>query len=189
MKIKKKYLILDISIKVQIVILTTENKIIDIIKKKSSTKIVEKIIPLIDKIIKKNNIELKNLNGIIVGIGPGSFIGTRVAVLTSKIISLGMDIPLYKISSLTLLTSGYINNKNIITPKICACANNNFFYSTSFKYNQIILNENIYNYSFLNKFDNHLLININNIKISVPNIFFYMKKVINPHKLVPIYYK
>nr|KAB8122800.1 tRNA (adenosine(37)-N6)-threonylcarbamoyltransferase complex dimerization subunit type 1 TsaB [Candidatus Phytoplasma sacchari] len=183
---KKKYLILDISIKTQIVILATENKIIDIITNSSYNKFVENMVPLIDKITKKNSIKLKKIDGIIVGKGPGSFIGTRVAILTSKIISLNISIPLYYISSLILLSSGYINKNKTITPKIYA--NNNLYYSTSLKNKKVILTENIYEEYVLNKFDNNLLLNISNIKLSLFTIFYHMKKVKNIHKLYPSYY-
>ncbi|WBL31410.1 tRNA (adenosine(37)-N6)-threonylcarbamoyltransferase complex dimerization subunit type 1 TsaB [Candidatus Phytoplasma sacchari] len=183
---KKKYLILDISIKTQIVILATENKIIDIITNSSYNKFVENMVPLIDKITKKNSIKLKKIDGIIVGKGPGSFIGTRVAILTSKIISLNISIPLYCVSSLILLSSGYINKNKTITPKIYA--NNNLYYSTSLKNKKVILTENIYEEYVLNKFDNNLLLNISNIKLSLFTIFYHMKKVKNIHKLYPSYY-
>jgi tRNA threonylcarbamoyl adenosine modification protein YeaZ len=184
-KKNEKYLILDISIKTQLIILTTKEKIIDIIKYSSGNKFVENMIPLIEEIIKKNNIEIEKLNGIIVGIGPGSFIGVRISVLTSKILSLGLKIPLYKISSLILLSSGYIDN-NILTPKIYAYQN--FFYSISLNQKKILLKESIYNKSFLEKYNNHLLLEEKNIKISLEKVFFYMKKVIDPHSLIPSYY-
>ncbi|KXT29338.1 tRNA threonylcarbamoyl adenosine modification protein YeaZ [Candidatus Phytoplasma oryzae] len=183
---EKKYLILDISIKTKLIILATKNKIIDMIKFSISKEFVENIIPFIQKIIHKNNIKLKDLNGIIVGQGPGAFIGIRIAVLTSKILSIGLNIPLYKISSLILLSSGHINKNNIITPKIYAY--NNLYYGISFQKNKIILSENIYNNSVLNRFSNHLLLDLNNIKISLLQTFFYMKKVLNPHFLKPKYY-
>ncbi|KAB8121873.1 MAG: tRNA (adenosine(37)-N6)-threonylcarbamoyltransferase complex dimerization subunit type 1 [Candidatus Phytoplasma cynodontis] len=182
---KENYLILDVSLKTQLIILTQKKKILDTINFPNYKKFVENTVPLIDQILKNNNFKLKDLNGIIVGKGPGSFIGTRIAILTAKIISSEINIPLYKISSLILLSSGYIK-KNKITPKIYAYEN--FHYGISFNENKIVLKENIYENSFLNKFENHLLLNSNNIKISLSTVFLYTKQIKNPHKLIPSYY-
>ncbi|MDV3140064.1 MAG: hypothetical protein Q8765_02595 [Sweet potato little leaf phytoplasma] len=40
-----------------------------------------------------------------VGCGPGSYTGTKIGVLTAKLLSLELNIPLFKISSLLLLSS------------------------------------------------------------------------------------
>lgn len=135
----KKYIILDVSASVQIVILSTKDTIISIKKKTFKQDFVSGMIPLISDILNENKLSLKDLYGIIVGIGPGSYIGSRLSVLTSKILALELNIPLYQISSLLLLSSGY--KENILTPKIYA---KKIFYSLSLENNKIILSENIY---------------------------------------------
>jgi tRNA threonylcarbamoyladenosine biosynthesis protein TsaB len=180
----KKYIILDVSTNVQIVILSTSTDIISIETNLLKKNFVSEIIPLISRILEKNNLNLKDLYGIIVGVGPGSYIGSRLAVLTSKILSLELDISLYEISSLLLLSSGY--TQKIKTPKIYA--KRNFFYSLSLKNEEIILSENIYEKDFLDGFENHFLLDKDNFKISPLKIFFYMKKVEQISYLIPNYY-
>ncbi|WP_334330803.1 tRNA (adenosine(37)-N6)-threonylcarbamoyltransferase complex dimerization subunit type 1 TsaB [Candidatus Phytoplasma prunorum] len=179
----KNFLILDTSTEVQIVILVIDGNIVTFKKNFEKKKYVTNMVPLMDEVLKKNKTDFKDLDGILVGTGPGSYTGTRVAVLTSKIIALSFDIPLLEISSLILLTSGYF--KKYLTPLIDA--RNNFFFGLSLKDKKIILPEGRYNKIFLDNYPNHILINNDNIKIDFKKIFFYAKKVNNIHTLVPNY--
>lgn len=58
------------------------------------------LLPTIDSLLKSTNLQLKNLDFIGVGNGPGSFTGTRIGVLTAKALSLGNDLPLITFCSL-----------------------------------------------------------------------------------------
>ena len=60
----------------------------------------EVMIPEIETIFKRNNFSLKQLNGVVVTIGPGSYTGIRIALTIAKIISTSLNIPLYPVSSL-----------------------------------------------------------------------------------------
>jgi tRNA threonylcarbamoyl adenosine modification protein YeaZ len=179
----KKYIILDNSTTVQLVALTNSEKIISIKQNTNPRTFVANTIPLIDELLKLDNTSLKELKGIIVGVGPGSFTGIKVAVLTAKMLALELKTPLYKISSLLLLSSGY--SDVLLTPKFYI--NNNYFYSLSLDNNKIILSDNKYSKEFLNDFPNHLLITEKTFQLSPDRIFFYMKKVVEPHNLVPNY--
>ncbi|WP_144658206.1 tRNA (adenosine(37)-N6)-threonylcarbamoyltransferase complex dimerization subunit type 1 TsaB [Candidatus Phytoplasma pini] len=183
-KKKSKYLILDISIQLQLIIVATDKNIISIYKYFDKKNFVANIVPLLDQAMKENSCLFQNLKGIIVGVGPGSYVGTRLAVLTAKMLSLEFNIDLYQISSLLLLSSGY--GSGLITPKIDA--KNHFFYSLSLLNQKIILNENLYHEFFLNQFENHVILTEQNFKISLSKVLCYMKKVTNPHVLIPSYY-
>ncbi|MFR0367763.1 tRNA (adenosine(37)-N6)-threonylcarbamoyltransferase complex dimerization subunit type 1 TsaB [Candidatus Phytoplasma palmae] len=183
---KKKYIIIDISTDMQLVVLFEKEKIICINKFLNKNNFVSNVIPIIHQTLINNNTNLQDLCNIIVGIGPGSYIGTRLAVVTSKILALELNIKLYKISSLLLLSSGFKEFNHSITPKIYA--KNGFFYSLSLKNNKFLLYENIYKEDFLNNFPNHFALNQNNFNISIKNILFHMEKVIDPHLLIPQYY-
>src|SRR5690554_3473561 len=65
------------------------------------------IIPMIDELLGRHNLKLQNLDGIIVGVGPGSYTGLRVGVMTAKMLSYTTGVKLYQVSSLVFLTSGY----------------------------------------------------------------------------------
>ncbi|KND62523.1 tRNA (adenosine(37)-N6)-threonylcarbamoyltransferase complex dimerization subunit type 1 TsaB [Candidatus Phytoplasma phoenicium] len=179
-----KYIMLDISANVQLVWLISEKCIIKEKKYIHRMNFVENMMPLIHQILTETNLTLKKLNGIIVGVGPGSYIGTRLSIVTAKILALELKIPLFYISSLLLLSSGFLEQR--ITPKIYA--RKDFFYSFSLDNNQIILSENIYQQSFLNNFPNHLILNVDTLKVSPQNILKYMHQITNPHDLVPRYY-
>ncbi|MBS2126168.1 tRNA (adenosine(37)-N6)-threonylcarbamoyltransferase complex dimerization subunit type 1 TsaB ['Fragaria x ananassa' phyllody phytoplasma] len=179
----KNILILDSSSKGKIIILSKNNQIKTLKQPLISKDYVASIISLIDTVLKENNITLKDLDFIIVGVGPGSYTGTRVSVLTAKMLAWTLQIPLYQISSLILLTSGY--SSQFLTPLIDA--RNNSFFALSLNLKQICLKEGRYDSSFLQSFKNHILISLESIKISLDNIYLFMTQVLNPHLLVPNY--
>ena len=61
------------------------------------------LIPFIDEAFKTNRIEFKDLDRIIVGVGPGSFTGTRIAITVAKTYGYSLNIPIYPISSLEMM--------------------------------------------------------------------------------------
>jgi tRNA threonylcarbamoyl adenosine modification protein YeaZ len=176
-------LILDTSTQTQIVILAMQEKITTFKSRLGKNDYVSCMIPLIENTLQENNLYLKNLDAVIVGVGPGSYTGTRVAVLTAKILSLNLKIPLYQISSLLLLSSGY--SYISLTPLIDA--RSNYFFALSIKSHRIFLNEGRFEDSFLRSFPNHVLIEPNTIKIDFCTIKKFAKHVPNPHLLVPNY--
>lgn len=52
--------------------------------------------------LQSSDVQFKNLSYIATGIGPGSFIGTRVAVIIAKSLSYGLKIPLLSFCSMQL---------------------------------------------------------------------------------------
>lgn len=76
----------------------------------------EHLIKFIEDGLTKNNLQVKDFNQIIVGIGPGSYTGIRLALSVAKMFAWTSKIPLFTISSLDILASGhYKNNQTIIT--------------------------------------------------------------------------
>ncbi|MFP4187196.1 MAG: tRNA (adenosine(37)-N6)-threonylcarbamoyltransferase complex dimerization subunit type 1 TsaB [Acholeplasmataceae bacterium] len=65
------------------------------------------LVDRIDQLLKRNRVTIDDVEAIIVGVGPGSYTGIRVAVMVAKMLAYAKDIPLYGVSSLFLLTSGY----------------------------------------------------------------------------------
>ncbi|CCP88140.1 tRNA (adenosine(37)-N6)-threonylcarbamoyltransferase complex dimerization subunit type 1 TsaB [Candidatus Phytoplasma solani] len=180
---KKNILILDTSTKSQIVVLSQDNQIKTLQQKLIDRDHVATIIPSIDAVLQANKITLQEIDLLVVGVGPGSYTGTRVAVLTAKMLAFVLQIPLYQISSLLLLTSGYLYQK--LTPLIDA--RNDSFFALSLKNNQIVLKEERYKADFLKTYDKHLLIAPETVKIALNNIYQFMTLVTNPHQLVPNY--
>src|SRR3990167_3869635 len=79
-----------------------EEVIVELIDKKSDIKDrqVQKqklgsqvLLPMIVKILKKNELNLKDLTAVEVNCGPGSFTGTRVGVSVANALGFSLDIP------------------------------------------------------------------------------------------------
>lgn len=54
----------------------------------------EQLLPEIDKLLAKNKVKLKDLKGIIVVCGPGSYTGLRVGISTANSLAFGLGIPI-----------------------------------------------------------------------------------------------
>jgi tRNA threonylcarbamoyladenosine biosynthesis protein TsaB len=61
--------------------------------------------PLVQEILKENNLKPKEVDLLAVGCGPGSFTGLRTGLALAKGLSLGLEIPLVGFSSLTVLAA------------------------------------------------------------------------------------
>jgi len=69
-------------------------KIIDRLKQKGDFKVSEYLLPLIDKLLKKNKIKFNDLRGLFVVSGPGPFTSVRIAVAVANTLSFALKIPL-----------------------------------------------------------------------------------------------
>ncbi len=70
----------------------------------------------IKNILNENNLSVKNLSAVSVGIGPGSFTGLRIGLSVAKGLCYPLDIKLIGISSLKILANSVIEeNKNVIS--------------------------------------------------------------------------
>ena len=72
----------------------------------------EHMVPEIDNLLKKFALTRKDLSGVVVSIGPGSYTGVRIALTIAKIMALCMEIPVFPVSSLRVL-------KDDEKPSIC----------------------------------------------------------------------
>lgn len=59
-----------------------------------------RLVPAIAEVLEEASIDRNELNGIVVGEGPGSFTGVRVAAATAKGLARALDRPMWAISSL-----------------------------------------------------------------------------------------
>lgn len=82
------------------------------------------IIPKLEEILNRENLSLKNLDEIIVGIGPGSYTGVRIGVTVAKMIGYLNHIKVSQVSSLALIASA--SDKEYIIPYIDARRGNAF---------------------------------------------------------------
>lgn len=63
------------------------------------------LMPSVERLLQEASLTVKDLHEIVVGVGPGSYTGTRIGVVVAKTLAYALKIPLYKISSLALLAS------------------------------------------------------------------------------------
>jgi tRNA threonylcarbamoyladenosine biosynthesis protein TsaB len=74
-----------------------------------------KLISLIDAVLQNSGSKIKEIDGIAVAIGPGSFTGVRIGVATAKGLALSLNKPLIPISSLKAILMSYSSEGNIAT--------------------------------------------------------------------------
>jgi tRNA threonylcarbamoyl adenosine modification protein YeaZ len=64
----------------------------------------EKLMPLIDELLKKCNVKLSDINLIACDIGPGSFTGIRIGVTIAKVYAWSLKLPITIISALEAMS-------------------------------------------------------------------------------------
>ncbi|MEX1183148.1 MAG: tRNA (adenosine(37)-N6)-threonylcarbamoyltransferase complex dimerization subunit type 1 TsaB [Gemmatimonadota bacterium] len=63
----------------------------------------EALLPALDFLLRTARLDRSRIAGIVVGGGPGSFTGVRIAAATARGLARGLDVPLYACSSLAAL--------------------------------------------------------------------------------------
>lgn len=64
------------------------------------------LLSVVDHVLQEAGVQLDSLTAIIVGEGPGSYTGARIAVTIAKMFSLQLNIPLFAFDSLSLFATG-----------------------------------------------------------------------------------
>ena len=163
------------------------------------------LVPFIDEALKTNDIDFEEVDRIIVGIGPGSFTGTRIAITVAKTYGYTKNIPIYPISSLEIMI--YDNDNYDYYVPIIEDKNDKLYYGI-FDKNKKRLLEDAYTtldelYIKLENYDGKILIishkgnNYDNYEckkevinaININKNILINNKEINPHLLKPNYIK
>ena len=84
-----------------------------------------KLMSEIEKIFVKNSLKVKDLDEIIIGIGPGSYTGLRIGVVVAKMFAWNDNIPVKTVSSLAMFASSS-PFEGLILPEIDARRGNSF---------------------------------------------------------------
>lgn len=179
-----KYLLMDTSTNQMVLMLQTPTETIDQETRIGKSDHQAYIIPLIDALLKRNNVELKDLDGIVIGIGPGSYTGLRVGLMTAKMLSYATGIKLYQISSLAFLSSGY-DQEHLVWHD----AKNNQGFSGYFKMGQLMKEESVRDLDQLSADDLNMRIIISpeTIQINGSRIIQHMTEVLDVYNIVPNY--
>lgn len=76
--------------------------------------------PIIDEIIKRNNIGVHDIKEILVVNGPGSFTGVRIGVTIAKMLAYTLNVPIKSIDSITMygISDNDTNKKLVLIPEV-----------------------------------------------------------------------
>jgi len=83
------------------------------------------LMPEIEKTLVENNLKVKDIDEIYVGIGPGSYTGLRVGVVIAKMFGWNNGIPVFTVSSLALMASS-VSKNGLVLSEIDARRGNSF---------------------------------------------------------------
>ena len=186
-----KSLVLDTSTNLLYISFIENDKVIYEVKTLGMNNHSDHLIELIKEGLTKCSLEVKDFDRIIIGVGPGAYTGLRVSMSVAKMFAWTLNIPLYEISSLDLLTSGYKDNNKYL---VCFKAKKGHVYNKSFiindnhkiiENNEIFMSDEEVNEKY-NK-EEYVVVTNENINIDCLNIESEIKKVDNIHALEPNY--
>ncbi len=142
---------------------------------------------LIGQSLKEVNLTIDDIDKIYVGSGPGSYTGLRVSGMVAKIFSSLKEIPLYEVSSLFFLSSGYEHIKAVMID-----ARNDNVFSAIYEDNKTLLKEALRNIEEFKKDAKiynaeSILLDENNYKVDINKIIKKAKLVSNVDAFEPKY--
>lgn len=80
----------------------------------------EKLLPLVDRIIRENGITLENIKAIAVSTGPGSYTALRVGIATVMGLSAGRSMAIFPVSTLKTMAVGVGEESALVAPVLPA---------------------------------------------------------------------
>ena len=139
----------------------------------------------IENACKKGGIELINVDKVIVGIGPGSYTGVRMAVTVGKMMAtMAESIKLYSISTLVLMASGY---EGIVLSTIDARRGNCFGMIYDMNSDSYVQNEALYERALIENNEFNYKVDENEYKVNPLKVISLASMVDEPRTLVPNY--
>lgn len=101
-----KTMFLDTSTNLLYVSFVIDNKVVYEVKSEGLNNHSDYLLKYIEEGLNKLSLQVKDFDNFVVGIGPGAYTGLRVSLAVAKMFAWTLNLPLYTISSLDLLTSG-----------------------------------------------------------------------------------
>lgn len=142
------------------------------------------VVDVVNEALNENKITVDNLGELIVGIGPGSYTGVRMAVTVMKMFSTFKEIPLYKISTLKMMSSTFDG----ITLSYIDARHGNVFASIYDTINdRYLVEEGIYVLDELKALIYEYEVNEDTYEVNPQFVLRHKEKVENPDLLVPNY--
>ncbi len=174
MKLPSKLLAIDTATKSIYLALIIDEVVVDSVNQEGASNHSVTIMPLIDQLLKKHSLNIRMIQGILIGIGPGSYTGVRIGVAIAKMIGYLNPIKLYTFSSLALLAT--VSDASNVLAYIDA-RRGNAFLSTYTQKNgilSVIKEDTLVN---LEDYRKSLTINHQEVSEGTPNII----KLMNSH--------
>jgi tRNA threonylcarbamoyl adenosine modification protein YeaZ len=168
------------------IILFKDGKILTDKEKKSSMQHSVYTMPLIDEVLKENNINSNDLNEIIVVNGPGSFTGVRIGVTIAKTMAYLLNIPIKVINTLEMKAVMINDNSKIVVEE-----EKNGKYIAKYDQNNNLVGEYLYlkNSEFETYAKENKISYVDNINYETIYNYLEQKEAINPHAVNPLYIK
>jgi tRNA threonylcarbamoyladenosine biosynthesis protein TsaB len=145
------------------------------------------LVDRIDSVLKRNKLTLDSIDEVIIGYGPGSYTGIRIAVVVGKMLAYTKNIKLKIISSLFFMTSGYEG-------KVAALidARRGYVFCAIYDGNKVILEDSYKKLSELSLDERYknaqtIFIDDRSFEINPKKIRVHAQLVEHPHDLVPNY--
>jgi len=109
---RKRFLALDTATATLCVAVTENGKLIHEINASGERNHSVHLLPIIEQALQASGTAGNTLGGIAVGIGPGSYTGTRIAVSAAKTLAWAWDIPVFGVSSMHAMAyGGYVKGR------------------------------------------------------------------------------
>lgn len=182
-----KTLMFDVSTNVMFVAYAKDDILVDFSIRIASRDHAKYLVDRIDQVLKRNRLVLSDMDEVIVGIGPGSYTGIRIAVMVGKMLAYTKGVKLKTISSLFFMTSGY-------EKKVAAMidARRGYVFSGIYEGGKVILEDGYRKFSDLKneavyKDAQTIFIDDRHYEINPKRIRKHATLVTDVHGLVPLY--
>jgi tRNA threonylcarbamoyladenosine biosynthesis protein TsaB len=103
----KKTLLFDVSTPVMFVGYAKGDQLVDFSIRLAKRDHAKYLVDRIDQLLKRYKLSIEDMDQIVIGRGPGSYTGIRIAVTVAKTLAYAKNIPLYDVSSLLFMSSGF----------------------------------------------------------------------------------
>lgn len=100
-------LFFDVSTNVMYVGLAKDDILVDYSIRFATKDHAKYLVDRIEQVLKRNKLRLDQIDELIIGYGPGSYTGIRIAVVVGKMLAYAKAVKLRTVSSLFFMTSGY----------------------------------------------------------------------------------
>ena len=180
-------LYMDVSTDIMYIALSRDNTPLDSSIRLAKRDHAKYLVDRIHQILEKNKLHLDDVDEMIVGEGPGSYTGIRIAVTVGKTLAYAKKIPLYRVSSLIFMTSGFEG-------LTCALhdARRGFVFASIYEDGDVFLNSQYILLEELKKHEHYkkanvITLNEETYKIDLSKINLHRKLVIDVHSFEPNY--